>query len=139
MAGVAMSPLLCQDDAIGGTIANMLDQKEPGRNAIALAICVGSALCGAVTIFKGWHTFEVSFWVWFAWSQTAQWLERGHLFAKDNRRWWHKTMGQIYREAKLGTLPSQAPFSSPIAKVINQCARLMFLTLIVAIIWFFMT
>jgi hypothetical protein len=32
---------------------------------------------------------------------------------------WHKTMGQIYREAKRGTLPSQAPFSSPIAKVIT--------------------
>ena len=113
--------------------------KEPGRNAIALAICVGSALCGAVTIFKGWHTFEVSFWVWCIWSQTARWLERGHLFNKDDRRLWHKTMGQIYQEAKRGTLPSQAPFSSPIAKVINRCAQLMFLMLIFAIIWFFVT
>jgi hypothetical protein len=110
---------------------------EPRRGAIALAICVGSALCGTVAILKGWHTFQVSFWVWFAWRQTAGWLERGHLFDDVDRRLWRKTMGQIYQEAKRGTLPSQAPFSSPIAKVINLCSRLMFLMLLVAIIWFF--
>ena len=111
--------------------------KEPRRDAIALAICVGSALCGAVTIFKDWHPFLVSLWVSSAWSRTAVWLERGHLFDNVDRRLWHKTMGQIYQEAKRSTLPSQAPFSSPIAKVIKLCSRLMFLMLLVAVIWFF--
>jgi len=111
--------------------------KEPRRKAIALAICIGSALCGALIIFKGWHPFEVSLWISWVLSLTARWLERGRLFEKGDRRLWHKTMGQIYAEAEHGTLPSQAPFSSPIAKVINQCARLMFAMFLVAIIWSF--
>ncbi len=73
------------------------------RNAIAVAICVGSALYGAWAIFKGTKPSEVAFSVWLAWNQTAQWLDHRHwLFHREGRKFLHKTMGALYQDGKRG-------------------------------------
>src|ERR1700679_1670205 len=91
----------------------------PGRhrNAIAVAICVGSALCGAWAITKGSRPSEVAFSVWLAWNQTAQWLDHRHwLFHREGRKLLHKTVGELYREGGRGLFASSPGLPSLIGR-----------------------
>ncbi len=77
--------------------------QKPWRSAVALAICLGSALYGAWAIMKGSQPSEVAFNVWLTWNQTAQWLDHRHwLFHCEGRKFWHKTMGELYRDGTRG-------------------------------------
>jgi len=112
--------------------------RKPWRSAVAIAICLGSALCAAVAIFKNWHSILITSWVWVAWADTAVWLQSGRwLPSKDQWRMLNKTPGQIYQQAKHRNLPSSVSFSLPIAKVIHHGSRLLVLILLVEIVRFF--
>jgi hypothetical protein len=79
---------------------------EPRRTALAVLLCTVSGFFGAVALQKGATPTSVTFWMWFVWGQTADWVDCRHwLFHRAGRVMWHKTMGQIYEAAKEGQLP----------------------------------
>ena len=109
----------------------------PGRHrsAIAVAICTGSALYGALSLSRGSPRGQVALFTWIIWGQTGEWLKGRHwLFDRSNWRMMHKTMAEIYLEAKSGQL-TQMPVISPVARVIDRGAVLLFLTSIVCFFW----
>ena len=110
----------------------------PGRHrgSIAVAICAGSALYGALSLSRGSHPSQVAFFTWIIWGQTGEWLKGQHwLFDRSSSRMMHKTMGEIYLEAKSGRLQTQLPVISPVAQVIDRGAVLLCFTSIVCFFW----
>jgi hypothetical protein len=102
---------------------------EPRRTALAVLLCTVSGFFGAVALQKGATPTSVTFWMWFVWGQTADWVDCRHwLFHRAGRVMWHKTMGQIYEAAKEGQLPTVV--SSPVSRIIHLGATILLLATI---------
>lgn len=101
------------------------------RNAIAVAICVGSAFYGAWAIIRGSRPTEVALTVWLTWNQTAQWLDHRHwLFHREGRKLLHKTVGELYPDAKRGMFA----LSPGLPRLIDRCSGLMALAAVICLL-----
>ena len=99
------------------------------RTNIAVAICVSSAVVGAIAIHRGWGTVSsVAFNAAFPWFLSGSWLAGD--FTREGWKRLNKSMPTIYQDAKQGKLP-RAP---PLSRVMNSGGGIMILAGIVG--WF---
>ena len=101
----------------------------PIRSYVAVAICLSSAVLGAIAINRGWgSTSSVAFNVACPWFLAGSWLAGD--FTREGWKRLDKSMATIYQDAKQGKLP-KAP---PLARVMNGGGGIMILAAIVG--WF---
>jgi hypothetical protein len=99
------------------------------RNYVAVAICLSSAVLGAIAIHRGWASVSsVAFNVACPWVLAGSWLAGD--FTREGWKRLDKSMAAIYQDAKQRRLP-KAP---PLARVMNGGGGIMILAGIVG--WF---
>jgi hypothetical protein len=99
------------------------------RTHVAVAICLSSAVLGAIAIRRGWGSVSsVAIDVACPWFLSGSWLAGD--FSREGWKRLNKSMATIYQEAKKGKLP-KAP---PLARVMNSGGGIMVLAGIVG--WF---
>ena len=99
------------------------------RTTIAVAICMSSAVLGAIAIRQGWGSISsVATNVACPWFISGSWLAGD--FSKEGWKRLNKSTATIYQEAKQGKLPK----IPPLARVMNSGGMIMMLAGIVG--WF---
>ena len=99
------------------------------RTYLAVAICLFSALLGAIAIHRGWGSVSsVAFNVACPWFLSGSWLAGD--FTREGWKRLNKSMATLYQEAKQRK-PTKAP---PLARVMNSGGGIMVLAGIVG--WF---
>ena len=73
-------------------------------------ICSGSAVMGAVAIYRGWGSVSrVAFNVAFVWLLSGSWLDGD--FTRQGWKRLNSSMAELYRDARQGKLSRAAPLS----------------------------
>ena len=99
------------------------------RTYVAVAICMSSALLGAIAIRRGWGSVSsVASNVACSWFLAGSWLAGD--FSREGWKRLNKSLATIYQEAKHGKLPK----TPPLARVMNTGGMIMLLAGIVG--WF---
>jgi hypothetical protein len=101
------------------------------RTTLAVAICLLSAVLGAIAIRQGWGSVSsVAMNVACAWFLSGSWLAGD--FSRQGWERLHKSIATIYREARQGKLPK----TPPLARVMNSGGMNMLLAGIVSwVVW----
>jgi hypothetical protein len=99
------------------------------RTSIAVAICMSSAVLGAIAIRQNWGSVSsVASNVACPWFLAGSWLAGD--FSREGWKRLNKSLATIYQEAKHGKLPN----TPPLTRVMNSGGIIMLLAGIVA--WF---